>query len=49
MFELIQQNTDLLYNQFSIKIIDNGEGISKEGIKKLFVDFSRLSENQENN
>lgn len=50
MFDLYQKNKDnLLYNYFSIKIIDQGEGISKDGIKKLFVDFSRLKENQVNN
>jgi len=37
-------NTDLVYNTFAIKIIDNGEGISEEGLKKLFVDFSNLQE-----
>ena len=30
---------------FSIKIKDQGEGISKEGIENLFLDFSRLEEN----
>jgi K+-sensing histidine kinase KdpD len=39
----------LLFNSFIIRIKDQGEGISKDGIKKLFVDFSRLEENQENN
>jgi signal transduction histidine kinase len=29
-----------------IKIQDNGEGISDEGIKKLFIKFNRLEENQ---
>ena len=27
------------YNSFIIKVIDNGSGISEEGLKNLFVDF----------
>ena len=34
---------------FEINIIDTGAGISKEGIKKLFVDFGKLSENSGQN
>ena len=49
MHELLDENKDLVFNQFSIRIKDQGEGISKEGIKKLFMDFSRLDENQESN
>ena len=29
---------------FTIKIIDSGQGISKEGLQKLFIDFSSLDE-----
>ena len=41
---LIKTNNDLVYNQFIIKIKDSGEGISEEGLKHLFIDFSRLKE-----
>ena len=34
---------DKLIN-LEINIIDNGLGISKEGLKKLFMDFGKLSE-----
>ena len=27
-------------------MIDNGPGISKEGVKNLFMDFGKLSENE---
>jgi len=36
--------SDLVFNQFSIKIIDDGNGIRPENLKKLFVDFSQLKE-----
>jgi K+-sensing histidine kinase KdpD len=29
-----------------ISIVDNGNGISKEGIQNLFKDFSKLAENE---
>jgi len=32
-----------------IKIIDSGIGISEEGIKKLFLNFGKLQENQNRN
>jgi signal transduction histidine kinase len=34
---------------FDINIIDTGNGISKEGLKKLFVNFSKLAENSSGN
>lgn len=30
---------------FEINIIDNGAGISKDGVKKLFMNFGKLQEN----
>jgi len=32
MLDQIMTNSDLVYNSFVIKIIDNGEGISEEGL-----------------
>jgi len=40
------EEADQYYHHFEIKIIDNGQGISEEGIKKLFVDFSSLKEHR---
>jgi two-component system sensor histidine kinase EvgS len=40
----IKKNQNLVYNQFIIKIKDSGEGISEQGLKSLFIDFSRLKE-----
>jgi len=37
------------YNEFVIKIRDNGLGISREGLKKLFIDFSSLQEHRKSN
>ena len=37
-------NKDLFFNQFTLKIIDNGQGISQEGIENLFVNFGSLKE-----
>jgi len=34
---------------FQISIIDSGGGISEEGIKNLFMDFSKLDENSSRN
>ena len=44
MVIMAENNIDLLFTQFVIKIIDDGLGISKEGIKNLFVNFSSLKE-----
>lgn len=41
---MAEKDVNLLFNQFEIKIIDNGMGISKEGLKNLFVDFKTLGE-----
>jgi K+-sensing histidine kinase KdpD len=49
MIELNDKNKDLVFIEFSIRIKDHGDGISKEGIKSLFMDFTRLKENQQNN
>lgn len=44
------ENSDNLYfNQFFIKIKDTGQGISKEGLDKLFVDFGSLKEHMNSN
>lgn len=32
-----------------ISVIDDGCGISEEGLKKLFIDFSKLDENSKKN
>ena len=32
------------YAKFMIEIEDNGKGISKENISKLFIDFGKLEE-----
>jgi len=32
-----------------VKISDNGEGISDEGLKKLFLNFQALEEHKKNN
>ena len=32
---------------FEINIIDTGIGISEEGISKLFLNFSKLEENED--
>ena len=34
---------------FRLGIKDTGVGISEENLKNLFIDFSRLSENEEMN
>jgi signal transduction histidine kinase len=47
--EQMALSDDLHKVEFSIEIKDQGEGISKEGINNLFLDFSRLKENQEHN
>lgn len=44
--EQMKNNEDLQRISFTIKIKDQGDGISKEGIENLFLDFSRLEENQ---
>lgn len=43
------QNKDLYFNMFSLKIIDNGAGISEEGLENLFVNFGSLKEHQQSN
>jgi len=45
MADKIKNDNNLLYNQFTIKIVDCGVGISEEGIKNLFINFSKLQEN----
>ena len=34
---------------FEINIIDTGSGISEEGLSKLFLNFSKLAENADQN
>lgn len=33
-----------MFVDFEMKVIDQGPGISEEGIKKLFVNFQKLNE-----
>ena len=42
-------HNDELFVDLQIRVIDSGVGISEEGLSKLFIDFSRLKENQERN
>lgn len=35
--------------KFEVKIIDDGEGISQEGIKQLFMNFNTLDEHKKKN
>lgn len=35
--------------EIKISVVDTGIGISKEGLKKLFIDFGKLEENQTRN
>lgn len=37
------------YVRLQIKICDNGQGISQEGVKQLFTNFKMLSENEKLN
>jgi signal transduction histidine kinase len=37
------------YITFEINIIDTGTGISKDGLSKLFLNFSKLAENADQN
>jgi len=46
ILEQLTLSQDVLFNYFTIRIIDDGEGISQEGLKKLFIDFSQLKEHQ---
>mmetsp|Transcript_28361 Transcript_28361/g.42954 ORF Transcript_28361/g.42954 Transcript_28361/m.42954 type:complete len:252 (+) Transcript_28361:892-1647(+) len=43
------QGGNIFYNRFTLEIIDNGQGISEEGKKRLFMDFSSLHEHQDIN
>jgi two-component system capsular synthesis sensor histidine kinase RcsC len=43
------ENHQIYYNQFMLKIIDTGQGISDEGLKTLFADFNSLSEHKKTN
>ena len=38
-----------IYLNLQISIIDNGIGISEDGVKKLFLDFSKLAESSKRN
>lgn len=35
--------------RFFLKVVDNGSGISPEGLKTLFVDFNSLNEHRSQN
>ena len=37
------------YLKLKLSVIDTGVGISDEGLKKLFIDFSKLDENSKRN
>ena len=44
------QNDQRVKNvQIEISVIDNGTGISEEGISKLFIQFNKLDENKDQN
>ena len=40
---------DIYFIKYTIKIIDDGQGISEEGLKNLFVNFESLQEHQQKN
>jgi signal transduction histidine kinase len=43
------KNGEERFIQLQLSIIDSGIGISEEGLKKLFIDFSKLDENSKRN
>ena len=49
--QILVENIDseTLANKFTMEIIDSGQGISSEGLKHLFVDFSSLKEHKGSN
>jgi signal transduction histidine kinase len=49
LFSRMREAQELLYVNFEISVIDNGVGMSKEGVKKLFIDFNKLDENAQRN
>lgn len=44
----MKENEECFFNSFSIAIEDNGSGMSKESIGKLFLNFSKLDNQVEN-
>ena len=42
-----QIDSNQQFINLGISVLDNGKGISEEGIKKLFVNFNKLDENKE--
>jgi len=46
MLPILDLDQTVKVNLFKMLIIDNGQGISKEGLKNLFIDFSSLQEHK---
>ena len=44
-----QEKQDLYYISFQIKITDTGPGIAEEDMKKLFINFSKLADDDQVN
>ena len=49
MLNFNSEKTKEKFIAIEINIIDTGLGISEEGLKHLFMNFGKLSENQEQN
>ena len=45
----IKDEKNLLYVSFKLTIKDNGQGISEEGLDKLFINFNNLQEHEKSN
>ena len=46
---IIYNQNDIHFLEFSMKIIDQGQGISQEGLNKLFLNFQSLQEHRDVN
>jgi len=51
MMDIIEQQELMQgkYIKLEVSVIDNGYGISEEGVKALFKDYSKLAENEDKN
>lgn len=48
--QIVQMSTEIeKYISLQMSVIDTGIGMSAEGLKNLFIDFGRLSENEGRN